>query len=276
MLPKKYALNFFPTDLSGASRLPLTRLLVCFLSHLLYLLFLLFSPHCSSLHFSPLSLIPSVFQYSSVTWGFCLSTSLSLAPVGTMWQGEMGWGRVTQVNRLKSAGEAWGFIWCVRVCIRVGSRVGTSAQSYVSEVTPSVALIFPSVCCHFLSCPHQPSNSFCLRQKPLYIFAFIFIFLRFSFPCFPPTDLCLLYKIPLSKPLSLTIPLSLCSVWLFFHSTSLFYHTFLPHFLYTSPPWLCVTPAHLVLLPPPIRLHLSFLQARHPLMLVISLSSFSF
>lgn len=184
MLPKKYALNFFPTDLSGASRLPLTRLLVCFLSHLLYLLFLLFSPHCSSLHFSPLSLIPSVFQYSSVTWGFCLSTSLSLAPVGTMWQGEMGWGRVTQVNRLKSAGEAWGFIWCVRVCIRVGSRVGTSAQSYVSEVTPSVALIFPSVCCHFLSCPHQPSNSFCLRQKPLYIFAFSFIFLRFSFPAF--------------------------------------------------------------------------------------------
>lgn len=106
----------------------------------------------------------------------------------------MGLGRVSQVNRLKSAREDWRFIWyvcvgdregerermCVRICVY--AKFGASGQSYVSEVAPSVALIFPSVCCHFLLCPHQPSITPFVSDRSHIVFSSLtFIFLSFPF-----------------------------------------------------------------------------------------------
>ncbi len=123
---------------------------------------------------------------------------------------------------------------CMCVCarIRVCSKFGTSAQSYVSEVAPSVALIFPSVCCHFLSCPHQPSLTLLVSDRSRPVFSSVtFIFL--SLPFLASFQLiCAFYtKAPSQSRYHLPPPRSLSSFWLVFYSPSLFYHTFFFFFL---------------------------------------------
>lgn len=147
--------------------------------------FLFFPP---SLTFCFISCLFSIFPINILLF---LSPALVSCPPGaTMWQGKMGWSRARQVNRLKSAGEAWRFIqcvctgwWarkCVCVCVCV-LKFGTSSQSYVSKVAPSVAVIFPSVCCHFLSCPYQPSLFLFVSDRSFIVFSFFFLYFR-SFP----------------------------------------------------------------------------------------------
>lgn len=205
----------------------------------------------------------------------CLSKNLPpqtlLGPCGRVRQGEMGWGRVSQVNRLKSAGEAQRVIVCACVCVCTLSKFGTSAQSYVSEVAPSVALIFPSVCCHVSLRPPKlfhfpPASDTSCRTFPV---------LSPSLSA-PPSD----WFVPFytKEPLSLTIPpFPLECLTPLSSSISLLTHLFFlkkkhPSFLYQ----LSLAPCHpcpsglLPLLP-------SFpsptsLQARQPLLLVISLS----
>lgn len=102
----------------------------------------------------------------------------------------MGWSRVRQVNRLESAGEAWRFIqhvsmergvWaCMCVCT-CKLKFGTSGQSYASKVAPSVAVILPSVCCHFLSCPYQPPHFF-LSQTEVWLHFLSFTRVCITFP----------------------------------------------------------------------------------------------
>lgn len=193
-LPKKCALNFYPTDLSGASWLPLKPPPVSLLS---------FSRHVPPhFHFSSLVFSPSLrfclyfapfFSIFSLTCCFGLSKPLSLPPVGTMWQGEMGWGWVSQVNRLKSAGEAWRFIWSVSVGKTERERERVCSCVYVYMCVHKIWHQWPVICfwSRSLCCTHLPlcllsllvmssstlTYSFCLRQKSPRIFFFDFYFL---------------------------------------------------------------------------------------------------
>lgn len=183
VLPKDCILNFYLTDQSNTSRLPLKKL---FAFSLLLYLFPFFFSLFDFLFF--LSCLFSIFPINILLF---LSPALVSCPPGvTMWQGKTGWSRARQVNRLKSAGEAWRIIqcvctgrWarkCVCVCVCV-LKFGTSSQSYVSKVAPSVAVIFRSVCCHFLSCPYQPSLFLFVSDRSLIVFYFFYFYLR-SFP----------------------------------------------------------------------------------------------
>lgn len=106
VLPKDCILNFYLTDQSNTSRLPLKKL---FAFSLLLYLFPFFFSLFDFLFF--LSCLFSIFPINILLF---LSPALVSCPPGvTMWQGKTGWSRARQVNRLKSAGEAWRIIQCV-------------------------------------------------------------------------------------------------------------------------------------------------------------------
>lgn len=106
VLPKDCILNFYLTDQSNTSRLPLKKL---FAFSLLLYLFPFFFSLFDFLFFYLVS-----FQYFPSTFCFsCLQLLFHAPPGVTMWQGKTGWSRARQVNRLKSAGEAWRIIQCV-------------------------------------------------------------------------------------------------------------------------------------------------------------------
>lgn len=130
------------------------------------------------------------FQYFPSTFCFSSLQLLFHAPLGrpcgrVRW-GEAGRGRLTGWNLLVKLGDlSDAFVQggeresvCVCVCVL---KFGTSSQSYVSKVAPSVAVIFRSVCCHFLSCPYQPSLFLFVSDRSLIVFSFFYFYLR-SFP----------------------------------------------------------------------------------------------
>lgn len=182
VLPKDCIFNFYLADQSNTSRLPLKKL---FAFSLLLYLFPFFSPSLTFCFFYLVS-----FQYFPSTFCFSCLQLLFHAPPGrpcgrVRW-GEAGRGRLTGWNLLVKLGElSNAFVQggeresvCVCVCVL---KFGTSSQSYVSKVAPSVAVIFRSVCCHFLSCPYQPSLFLFVSDRSLIVFYFFYFYLR-SFP----------------------------------------------------------------------------------------------
>lgn len=182
VLPKKCIPNFYLTDQSNTSRLPPKKL---FAFSLLLYLFPFFFSLFDFLFFYLVS-----FQYFPSTFCFSSLQLLFHAPLGrpcgrVRW-GEAGRGRLTGWNLLVKLGDlSDAFVQggeresvCVCVCVL---KFGTSSQSYVSKVAPSVAVIFRSVCCHFLSCPYQPSLFLFVSDRSLIVFSFFYFYLR-SFP----------------------------------------------------------------------------------------------
>lgn len=119
-----------------------------------------------------------------------LSPALVSCPPGaTMWQGKMGWSRARQVNRLKSAGEAWRFIRCVCtgrwarkcVCVFACSNLAPVANHMFPKSLPLLQSSSPLsvvTSCHVLiSLPY-----FFLSQTEvlLYSLSFTCIFVAFQ------------------------------------------------------------------------------------------------
>lgn len=180
VLPKDCILNFYLTDQSNTSRLPLKKL---FAFSLLLYLFPFFFSLFDFLFF--LSCLFSIFPINILLF---LSPALVSCPppgwpCGRVRRGEAGRGRLTGWNLLVKLGElSNAFVQggeresvCVCVCVL---KFGTSSQSYVSKVAPSVAVIFRSVCCHFLSCPYQPSLFLFVSDRSLIVFYFFYFYLR--------------------------------------------------------------------------------------------------
>lgn len=184
VLPKDCILNFYLTDQSNTSRLPLKKLFV--FSLLLYL-FPFFSPSLTFCFFYLVS-----FQYFPSTFCFsCLQLLFHDPPGVTMWQGKTGWSRARQVNRLKSAGEAWRIIQCVCtgrwarkcVCVFACSNLALVANHMFPKSLPllqsSSALSVVTSCHVLISLPY-----FFLSQTEVLLYSISFTSICVAFQSF--------------------------------------------------------------------------------------------
>lgn len=183
VLPKDCILNFYLTDQSNTSRLPLKKL---FAFSLLLYLFPFFSP---SLTLFFLSCLFSIFPINILLF---LSPALVSCPPGvTMWQGKTGWSRARQVNRLKSAGEAWRIIQCVCtgrwarkcVCVFACSNLALVANHMFPKSLPllqsSSALSVVTSCHVLISLPY-----FFLSQTEVLLYSISFTSICVAFQSF--------------------------------------------------------------------------------------------
>lgn len=183
VLPKDCILNFYLTDQSNTSRLPLKKL---FAFSLLLYLFPFFSP---SLTLFFLSCLFSIFPINILLF---LSPALVSCPPGvTMWQGKTGWSRARQVNRLKSAGEAWRIIQCVCtgrwarkcVCVFACSNLALVANHMFPKSLPllqsSSALSVVTSCHVLISLPY-----FFLSQTEVLLYSISFTSICIAFQSF--------------------------------------------------------------------------------------------
>lgn len=174
VLPKDCILNFYLTDQSNTSRLPLKKL---FAFSLLLYLFPFFFSLFDFLFF--LSCLFSIFPINILLF---LSPALVSCPPGvTMWQGKTGWSRARQVNRLKSAGEAWRIIQCVCtgrwarkcVCVFACSNLALVANHMFPKSLPllqsSSALSVVTSCHVLISLPY-----FFLSQTEVLLYSISF------------------------------------------------------------------------------------------------------
>lgn len=185
VLPKDCILNFYLTDQSNTSRLPLKKL---FAFSLLLYLFPFFSPSLTFCFFYLVS-----FQYFPSTFCFsCLQLLFHAPPPGvTMWQGKTGWSRARQVNRLKSAGEAWRIIQCVCtgrwarkcVCVFACSNLALVANHMFPKSLPllqsSSALSVVTSCHVLISLPY-----FFLSQTEVLLYSISFTSICVAFQSF--------------------------------------------------------------------------------------------
>lgn len=184
VLPKDCILNFYLTDQSNTSRLPLKKL---FAFSLLLYLFPFFSPSLTFCFF--LSCLFSIFPINILLF---LSPALVSCPPGvTMWQGKTGWSRARQVNRLKSAGEAWRIIQCVCtgrwarkcVCVFACSNLALVANHMFPKSLPllqsSSALSVVTSCHVLISLPY-----FFLSQTEVLLYSISFTSICVAFQSF--------------------------------------------------------------------------------------------
>lgn len=184
VLPKDCILNFYLTDQSNTSRLPLKKL---FAFSLLLYLFPFFFSLFDFLFF--LSCLFSIFPINILLF---LSPALVSCPPGvTMWQGKTGWSRARQVNRLKSAGEAWRIIQCVCtgrwarkcVCVFACSNLALVANHMFPKSLPllqsSSALSVVTSCHVLISLPY-----FFLSQTEVLLYSISFTSICVAFQSF--------------------------------------------------------------------------------------------
>lgn len=184
VLPKDCIFNFYLADQSNTSRLPLKKL---FAFSLLLYLFPFFFSLFDFLFF--LSCLFSIFPINILLF---LSPALVSCPPGaTMWQGKMGWSRARQVNRLKSAGEAWRIIQCVCtgrwarkcVCVFACSNLALVANHMFPKSLPllqsSSALSVVTSCHVLISLPY-----FFLSQTEVLLYSISFTSICVAFQSF--------------------------------------------------------------------------------------------
>lgn len=184
VLPKDCIFNFYLADQSNTSRLPLKKLFA--FSLLLYLFPFFFS----LFHFLFFYLVS--FQYFPSTFCFsCLQLLFHAPPGVTMWQGKTGWSRARQVNRLKSAGEAWRIIQCVCtgrwarkcVCVFACSNLALVANHMFPKSLPllqsSSALSVVTSCHVLISLPY-----FFLSQTEVLLYSISFTSICIAFQSF--------------------------------------------------------------------------------------------
>lgn len=184
VLPKDCILNFYLTDQSNTSRLPLKKL---FAFSLLLYLFPFFFSLFDFLFF--LSCLFSIFPINILLF---LSPALVSCPPGVaMWQGKTGWSRARQVNRLKSAGEAWRIIQCVCtgrwarkcVCVFACSNLALVANHMFPKSLPllqsSSALSVVTSCHVLISLPY-----FFLSQTEVLLYSISFTSICVAFQSF--------------------------------------------------------------------------------------------
>lgn len=184
VLPKDCILNFYLTDQSNTSRLPLKKL---FAFSLLLYLFPFFFSLFDFLFF--LSCLFSIFPINILLF---LSPALVSYPPGVaMWQGKTGWSRARQVNRLKSAGEAWRIIQCVCtgrwarkcVCVFACSNLALVANHMFPKSLPllqsSSALSVVTSCHVLISLPY-----FFLSQTEVLLYSISFTSICVAFQSF--------------------------------------------------------------------------------------------
>lgn len=185
VLPKDCILNFYLTDQSNTSRLPLKKL---FAFSLLLYLFPFFFSLFDFLFF--LSCLFSIFPINILL--FLSPALVSCPPPGvTMWQGKTGWSRARQVNRLKSAGEAWRIIQCVCtgrwarkcVCVFACSNLALVANHMFPKSLPllqsSSALSVVTSCHVLISLP-----CFFLSQTEVLLYSISFTSICVAFQSF--------------------------------------------------------------------------------------------
>lgn len=186
VLPKDCILNFYLTDQSNTSRLPLKKLFA--FSLLLYLFPFFFLPLWLSVFF-----ILSLFNISHQHSAFPVSSSCFMPPPPgvAMWQGKTGWSRARQVNRLKSAGEAWRIIQCVCtgrwarkcVCVFACSNLALVANHMFPKSLPllqsSSALSVVTSCHVLISLPY-----FFLSQTEVLLYSISFTSICVAFQSF--------------------------------------------------------------------------------------------
>lgn len=184
VLPKDCIFNFYLADQSNTSRLPLKKL---FAFSLLLYLFPFFFSLFDFLFF--LSCLFSIFPINILLF---LSPALVSCPPGvTMWQGKTGWSRARQVNRLKSAGEAWRIIQCVCtgrwarkcVCVFACSNLALVANHMFPKSLPllqsSSALSVVTSCHVLISLPY-----FFLSQTEVLLYSISFTSICIAFQSF--------------------------------------------------------------------------------------------
>lgn len=185
VLPKDCILNFYLTDQSNTSRLPLKKL---FAFSLLLYLFPFFFSLFDFLFF--LSCLFSIFPINILL--FLSPALVSCPPPGVaMWQGKTGWSRARQVNRLKSAGEAWRIIQCVCtgrwarkcVCVFACSNLALVANHMFPKSLPllqsSSALSVVTSCHVLISLPY-----FFLSQTEVLLYSISFTSICVAFQSF--------------------------------------------------------------------------------------------
>lgn len=184
VLPKDCIFNFYLADQSNTSRLPLKKL---FAFSLLLYLFPFFFSLFDFLFF--LSCLFSIFPINILL--FLSPALVSCTPGVTMWQGKTGWSRARQVNRLKSAGEAWRIIQCVCtgrwarkcVCVFACSNLALVANHMFPKSLPllqsSSALSVVTSCHVLISLPY-----FFLSQTEVLLYSISFTSICVAFQSF--------------------------------------------------------------------------------------------
>lgn len=186
VLPKDCILNFYLTDQSNTSRLPLKKL---FAFSLLLYLFPFFFSLFDFLFF--LSCLFSIFPINILLFLSPALVSCPPPPGVAMWQGKTGWSRARQVNRLKSAGEAWRIIQCVCtgrwarkcVCVFACSNLALVANHMFPKSLPllqsSSALSVVTSCHVLISLPY-----FFLSQTEVLLYSISFTSICVAFQSF--------------------------------------------------------------------------------------------